>query len=178
MPIKGVFRRSTWGVSAVLILLMFTLAACGNNFTTSTGSPAIPSASATTSPAPTATPKQANTSTGCPNTTHVTTPATAANVVLKISDSQKTTTVHKGDTVEIDLPFGRNWSGPTSQTQGPLAMQTPSGYASSAAQVCVWRFVAMNTGTTNVVFTGRPICAKGQICPLYIMAVPFTIAVQ
>lgn len=164
--------RHAWFASAWLVLLLIILVACGTNSSTSTGSPSAPA------PTATATHSLANTSTGCPNSANIAAQPAASNVVLKISDENKTTTVKKGDTVEVDLPFGRNWSGPTNQSQGPLAMQDPSGYASPVAQVCVWHFAAMSTGTTQLVFTGRPICQKNALCPLYIMAVSFPIEVQ
>ncbi|MGH2506171.1 MAG: hypothetical protein ACRDHZ_01925 [Ktedonobacteraceae bacterium] len=176
MLIKGIRQTSSWLASLLLVLLMFTLAACGTNSLTSTGSPAAPSA--TSAPTATATHSSGSTSTGCPNSTPLTTEPAAASVVLKISDEEKTTTVKKGATLEVDLPFGHNWSGPANKTQSPLAMQDPSGYASPASQMCVWHFVATSTGTTNLLFTGRPICAKNQICPLYIMALSFPITVQ
>jgi hypothetical protein len=172
MLIKGVQHISAW--IAIAILLLFTLAACGNNGRTSSGSPSAPPPP----PSPTATHSQPTTSTGCPNSTVISTQPTTANIVLKSSDANKTTTVKKGDTIEVDLPFGHNWSGPTNNTQGPLSMQNPSGYAATASQVCIWRFVASNTGTTEILFTGRPICEKNKLCPAFIMAVSFPIAVQ
>ncbi|MEO7021365.1 MAG: hypothetical protein ABI234_14510 [Ktedonobacteraceae bacterium] len=179
MLTKVARHTSSWFAITLLILLMFTLAACGtnvgNNGSTTTGS--VPSGS-TPAPSPTATHGLANTSTGCPNSATITTQPAAASVVLKNSGVNNTTTVKKGDTVEVDLPFGHNWAGPTNNPQGLLAMQDPSGYASPVDKVCVWRFVATNTGTTEISFTGRPICEKGQLCPAYIMAVSFTIEVQ
>lgn len=172
--IKGTHDISAWKTIVVLLLLTFALAACGNNGITSSGSPAVPSPA----PSPTDTHSQPNTSTGCPNSAAITTQPAAANVVLKSTSVNNTTTVKKGDTIEVDLPFGHNWSGPTNSAQGPLAMQDPSGYASPANQVCVWRFVANSTGTTQLLFTGRPICAKNTLCPMYIMAVAFPIEVQ
>lgn len=173
---KKVHDRYVWRAIALFVLLLFTLAACGTNVATTTGSPAAPTA--TSAPSPTATTGQTATSTGCPNRTNVTVQPDAANVVLKIADEQKATTVKKGEMLEIDLPFGHNWSNPTNNAASPLAMQNPSGYASPADQACVWRFAATNSGSTTLLFTGRPICSPDQMCPTYIMAVSFPIEVQ
>ena len=158
-------------ISVLTVLLMLVLAACGSP-TTGTGS--APGGS-TSTPAPTAT---HGTATGCPNKTTVNTQPAAASVVLNNTGVNTTATVKRGDIVEIDLPFGHNWSGPTNSAQGLLLEQDPSGYASPTGHVCVWRFLAASTGTAEINFTGRPICQKGQLCPMYIMAAPFTIKIQ
>ena len=114
-------------ITGLSILLMFILAACGTaSGTGGTGS------------APSSTPT-ASAATGCPNT--ATDPsAPAANVLIKSSQANSTITVKVGDVIEVRLPFGHKWSGP-SASQGQLEIQTPSGYASHANSVCVWRFV-------------------------------------
>jgi len=107
----------------------------------------------------------------------MTTAPSPAKIVLKQSDSNATITAHVGDVVEIDLPFGQTWTGPTA-SQGELQLQGPAGYAMTASKMCVWRFTAQSTGTTQVEFYGKAICQKGQMCPLYIMRIPYTIVVK
>lgn len=171
----AVRRKSLWLAISLLLLLTLTLAACGTN-TSSTGS--TPGGS-TSKPAPTATPTQGQANAnGCPNNIVVTTQPSAANIVLKGTNSDTTVSAKKGDTIEIDLSFGKHWQGPTSNAQGLLTVQNPSGYAAPAAKACVWRFVASGTGTAHLTFSGRPICEKNQLCPQYVMAVEFTINIK
>jgi hypothetical protein len=151
-------------------VLVLALSACGTNTTTG----AAPGGN---TPTATATQSQANTN-GCPNNTVVTTPPTAANVVLTNSNSGTTVNAKKGEIIEIDLPFGRTWQGPTSVSPNILSPQGPAGYAYPTAKACVWRFQVMGTGTVHLSFEGRPICKKGQACPMYVMAVPFTITIK
>lgn len=161
-------RRRTWfALGSFLTLMIFALAACGANTgsgTTSTGS------------SPATTPTTTVSAYGCPGAVMTTAPA-PAKIVLKQSDSNTTITAHVGDVVEIDLPFGQVWTGPTT-SQGELQLQTPVGYALTASKVCVWRFTAQSTGTTQVEFLGKAICQKGQLCPLYIMRIPYTIVIK
>jgi len=107
----------------------------------------------------------------------MTTAPSPAKIVLKQSDSNATVTAHVGDVVEIDLPFGQAWTGPTA-SQGELQLQGQAGYAITASKMCVWRFTAQSTGTTQVEFYGKAICQKGQMCPQYIMRIPYTIVIK
>jgi hypothetical protein len=97
--------------------------------------------------------------------------------VLKTSNSNKAVTAHQGDVIEVQLPFGQLWNGPTT-SQGVLQLQTPYGYASQTANSCIWRFIAQGTGTTQLNFYGRAMCKKGQMCPQYVVSVPFNIHVN
>jgi len=107
----------------------------------------------------------------------MTTSPAPANVVLKQSDSSVTVTARVGNVVEVDLPFGQVWSGPTT-SQGTLQLQAPAGYALTASKVCVWRFTAQSAGTTALNFYGKAICQKGQMCPLYIMRLSYKVVVN
>jgi hypothetical protein len=167
--VQSVRRRTWFAPGSFLILMVFVLAACGYN--TGTGSTTTGSGSTTA-----ATPTTTVSAYGCPGTVMTTAPA-PAKIVLKQSDSSSTVTAHVGDVVEIDLPFGQTWTGPTT-SQGELQLQTPAGYALTASKVCVWRFTAQNAGTTQVDFFGKAICQKGQMCPLYIMRIPYTIVTK
>lgn len=165
---------SSRSIVVLVVLLTLMLAACGTP-TNGTGSPG-PTAP---KPTPTATHSgTTSTNTGCPNKTTITTQPAAASVVLNSSGTDTKATVKKGDIVEIDLPFGHNWTGPVNSAQNALVEQNPSGYASPGGHVCVWRFLAADTGTAEINFTGRPICQKNQLCPMYIMDASFTITIQ
>ena len=165
-------RRPVWLIISLVTVLSFVLTACATNSesgSTSTGSTPAPTSTSTSTSA--ASPH------GCPSNAVVSTAQTAANLVLKPSDSGATINAHSGDVIEIHLPFGQAWSGPTT-SQGVLRLQTPAGYAMESAHACVWRFVAQGSGTTKLDFLGRAICQKGAFCAQYIMVLPFTISVK
>lgn len=178
-------------VSCALIL---ALAGCGTN--AGAGSPAsaatstaTPSQTITASASPTGVGAQtsptATVSTaqgqsandGCPGNRVITAPLPAAAVVLKQARNRATVSVQKGETVEVDLSFGLTWHGPLQSTQNLLEMQVP-GYAYPAARVCVWRFTALRSGTANLSFTGTPICRTVHACPMYVVAVQFTVEIK
>lgn len=167
-------RRSLILVVPFVLALVFALSACGTNTTTG----ATPGSTAT-APLATATATQSQaTADGCPGNTVVTTPPAAANVVLTSADSGTTMNAKKGDVVEVNLPFGHTWQGPTNIPQNLLVAQGPAGYAYPSAKACVWRFLASGTGTAHLDFAGRPICKKGQACPMYVMAVVLTVNIK
>jgi hypothetical protein len=114
---------------------------------------------------------------GCPNKAVVTDTPAKANVTVSESMINTDVIAHTGDIIEVRLPFGQNWSGPTS-SQGVLLVQDPSGYAIQSDHVCVWRFQAKASGSTPLNFTGRAICTQGKMCPLYIESMSFSIDVR
>src|SRR5437899_2585551 len=169
MRIKHVMWRKSYLLIASLALILtfiFVLAACGSNPTTG-GTAPTPTATAT--PTPTFTTVQGyGSSHGCPSDAVVSTTPRAPNAVGRFPTNNTTITVHVGDIVEIDLPFGERWTGPTNP-QTMLQLQEPAGYAWKVKNACVWRFVAQSVGTTQVSFLGRAICVKGQLCPQYLL---------
>jgi len=153
------------------LVLALVLAACGSNGGTSTG--AGPTSTPTSKP----TTVSSATTEGCPNSAVANPPQSKPNVTVQLKNSNSTITAHNGDLIEIRLPFGQQWNGPTT-SQGRLQLQTPAGYALSSDKVCIWRFIAQGTGTTQLTFSAKAICQKGQLCPQYILNVPFTINVK
>ncbi len=162
--------RTRWlsfpGIMCIGIALALLLAACGSSGSTSSGSASSP---------PT-TVKGYGTAYGCPSDAVVTS-SQAANVTVLPSQANSTISAHTGDVIEIRLPFGSKWSGPTA-SQGILELQTPVGYAMKTQSACVWQFVAKGTGTVQLAFQKQALCQPGQLCPQFIMNVPFTIQVQ
>ncbi len=153
-------------IVSLAALLTFGLAACGSTGGSGPGS------------TPTPTPGQGyGTAHGCPSDAVVTPAPPAANVTVKLTDANSTITAHVGDVIEIQLPFGLRWTGPTT-SGGGLQLQTPAGYASTATGMCIWRFSALSAGTTHLTFLARAICKEGQYCPQYVLAIPFTIVVK
>ncbi len=168
-------RHSFILVLPLVTILAFLFAACGASSTGTGTSTGAGSASSPT-PAPTSV-KGYGTVYGCPSDAVVTPPAGQPNVTIKLTDTNTIVNAHTGDVIEVHLPFGQQWSGPAS-TPGILQLQTPSGYALKTAKVCVWRFIAQGTGTAKIAFSAKAICKSGQLCPQYVMAVPFTIDVK
>jgi hypothetical protein len=168
-------HRFSFFVLPLVVALVFVLCSCGTNSVSTTGSaPATP-----TTPAVTPTPTQSQAQLdGCPSNVVVTTPLPSASVVLTDASSGKTMTVKKGDTIEIHLAFGHSWQGPMKLEPNILTAQGPTGYAFPTAKACVWQYRADSTGTAHLTFEGRPICKPNQACPMYIMAVSFTIEIQ
>ena len=163
MPkVQFVLRRSFFLIGSLVATLALLLTACG---ATPVKSPVTP-------------PIVVN-QTGCPSNSAVSSTPAPANVVLTKSNSYKTTLAHVGDVIEIDLPFGTYWSGPTT-SQGELQLQTPAGYAWTPTKVCVWRFTARGTGTTILKFSASAICdfKTVVVCPANVTLYPFTISVQ
>jgi len=167
---RSVQWRTWFALGTFLTLIVLVLAACGSNTSTGSTSPGAGSTPVAATPTTTAS------ASGCPGTVMTTSPS-PAKIVLKQSDSNATITAHVGDVVEVDLPFGQTWTGPT-VSQGELQLQGPAGYALPTSKMCVWRFTAQSAGTTQVEFYGKAICQKGQMCPLYVMRIPYTIVIK
>jgi hypothetical protein len=161
-------QRRFFLISLLSLALAFVLAACGSN----AGTGANPTSSPTTV-------QGYGAAYGCPSDAVVTTAPPTPNVLLHPSQANTTITAHTGDVIEIQLPFGHLWRDHlTPQVQNILELQPPAGYAWKANNVCVWRFVAKGPGTATLGFENRALCKPGQLCPQYVMYVPFTIKVQ
>lgn len=113
---------------------------------------------------------------GCPSDAVVTSLSTP-NVKIKPTDENSIVTAHVGEVVEVQLPFGHRWTGPTISGDG-LQLLSPSGFASTADRMCLWRFNALNQGLTQLTFSAQAICKKGQVCSLYAFAVTFRVEVK
>lgn len=149
------------------LMLIFLLAACGaGSSSTTTGS----------SPSAPTTVKGYGTAYGCPSDAVVTNPR-SANVTVTPSQASSPVNAQVGNVVEIRLPFGSKWVGPSS-SQGNLQMLTPAGFANKSVQVCVWQFTAQSAGTTHITFQKSALCKAGEMCAQYIMNLPFTIDVH
>jgi hypothetical protein len=164
--IHNASQKTLFLMVSLAALLTFALAACGSIGGSGTGS----------TPTPT-TVQGYGTAHGCPSDAVVTLTPPTANVTVKLTDANATVKAHVGNVIEIQLPFGLQWTGPT-LSGGGLNVQPPAGYASTALGMCIWRFSASSGGTTHLTFFARPICQKGQYCPQYILALPFTIVVK
>ncbi len=170
-------KRFSFLLPLMLLALMSIIAACGTNSTSGTSTGGTGSSNTpTVNPSPTAV-KGYGTAQGCPSDMVVSTAPSTANVLVKPNQTNSTITAKVGDVVEIRLPFGQKWSGPTA-SEGNLEIQQPAGYAWKADNVCVWRFTAKSAGTTTLEFRMQALCKPGQLCPMYIAEVPFVISVK
>jgi hypothetical protein len=169
---KG-YRTFLFSIPMIIILaLVFT--ACGTNpgsTTTGSGAGSKPTSGSTT------TTGHAASAYGCPAGIVPNPPQGTPNVIVQPKGSNATTTAQNGDLIEVRMPFGQQWSGP-SKTQGILKLQDPSGYTSITNKACIWRFIATGTGMEQLNFFARAICKKGAVCPMYVMRVPITINVK
>lgn len=173
------FLRRPFSSSLLVLSLLFLtclVVACGSNTGSSSTGGAGSTGSTPVKASPTAV-KGYGSAQGCPSDLVVSTAPPTANVVVKQLSANTSTIAHAGDVIEVRLPFGHKWSGPTA-SQGNLEIQQPSGYAWKSDSVCVWRFVAKSAGTTTLSFTSRALCKPSQMCPMYIAEIPLTITVK
>jgi len=163
-------RRWFFLIIPFVFILALAFASCGSNGGTGAGG-------STPTPAPqTPVPTSAGTSEGCPSIATVSGSQSKPDVIITATTTD-TVTAHNGNLIEVRLPFGQRWSGPTT-SQGILQLQQPAGYASQTDKGCIWRFIAQGTGTQTLTFSGHAICRQGQLCPQYVLSRQFTIAVK
>src|SRR5438105_4292450 len=111
-------RRSFFFIIPFVFILTLVLASCGSNGGTGAGG-------STPTPAP-KTPVSigAGTAEGCPNSTIVNSPQSKPDVTI-LATTTGTVTAHNGNLIEVRLPFGQRWGGPTT-SQGVLQLQQPA----------------------------------------------------
>jgi hypothetical protein len=167
--------HTLWQPTALCIVLFVSifaliLAACGTR-SSSTGAGLHPS------PIPTSgTVAGYGTTHGCPSDVVVRSAPPAADVTIQPNQGATPIAAHQGEMIEIQVPFGLTWQGPTT-SQGPLQLQSPYGYAWKPDSACIWRFLAQGTGTVELLFSGTAICQKDLHCVPSVREASFTIKV-
>jgi hypothetical protein len=163
--ILGLFcTRRPIALIGILGVLLLVLSACGSTSTSST-------------PTPTGTTGYGSTH-GCPSDTIVSTTLKPANVTVRDTDINSTVTAHVGNIIEVRLPFGQKWTGPSSIPSN-LQQQQPAGYALPSDNVCIWRFTAQSAGTAQLDFQSQALCLnKDEVCPGVITKDPIIIDVK
>ncbi len=167
--------HALWQHTALRIVLFVTifaliLAACG---TRSGGN----GAGLHPSPIPTSgTVTGYGTAHGCPSDVVVSPAPPAADVTVQPKQGTTPITAHQGEVIEVQMPFGLVWEGPTT-SQGPLQLQSPYGYAWKPSDACIWRFLAQGTGTVELPFSGMAICQRNLHCVPSVTEASFTIKV-
>jgi len=169
-------RRTLRQRKVLCIVFFFTifaglLAACGTRSSGAGTGSIVPSATVT----PFATVAGYGIAQGCPSNLVVS--ATPATPDVSIGPTSGIVNVHRGDVIEIHMPFGLMWEGPTT-SQGILQLQHPYGYAWKPGNACIWRFVAKDVGTVSLTFLGRAICKKVPLCTPSVTVALFTIKVS
>jgi hypothetical protein len=114
---------------------------------------------------------------GCPSDVLVSSAPPTPTVTLVPEQDSTVFTAHEGDVVEIQMPFGVAWNGPTT-SQGALQLQQPAGYVWQSSKACIWRFVAIHTGTAMLDFSGSAICKKVSLCVPSVDEAIFTLHVD
>ncbi len=148
-------QRPGWLAGIVFMCLTLSLAACGASSTT------------TLSGGNTSVTGTVTSATGCPQPTQSIT-RSAATVVVKAGSTNQTITLQKGQTLEVQLAFGRRWAYfPAPLTS--LTLQEPSGYGDVSVQSCIWRFTATQSGSNALTFDFSALCVTPtkDTCPQY-----------
>lgn len=149
-----------WLLGTLVLALSLGLAACG--------------ASSSNAGVGTTTTNQA---TGCPGPNQIVSRA-PASVLVSANGSTRQVTLKVGQTLEVQLPFGRKWS-LFPQSADTLSMTTPAGYGDVTVQSCIWRFTAAHAGSTTVTFDFAPLCPPTAAqCSQLAGRSSFTITVQ
>ena len=163
-------------LQGVLFMVVFTfvLAACGmRSSTNATGSTLTPTSSSIRT---SGTVPGYGKAYGCPSDVVVSTAPAAPDVTVEPKKGSTIVNAHRGDVIEVLMPFGVMWRGP-STSQGILQLQQPSGYVWKPSNSCIWGFVAKNTGTVALDFFGSAICKKVSLCVPSVEVAAFTIKV-
>jgi hypothetical protein len=170
-------QKMLFAIVLCVIVAASILAACGTNSSngaatgpnsSSNPSPTISPTKTSTSPARSATTPTKSvvgygTANGCPSDIVMSSAPAAPDITVLPRQGNRIIDVRKGNVIEIQMPFGLVWRGPTT-SQGVLQLQTPFGYAWKPSNACIWRFVASDSGSTVINFSGRPICKKTSLC--------------
>jgi len=167
--------HALWQCRALCLVLFVTifaliLAACGTR-SGGTGVGLHPSPIPTSGTVP-----GYGTAHGCPSDVVVSSAPPAADITVQPKQGATPIAAHQGEVIEIQVPFGLTWEGPTT-SQGPLQLQSPYGYVWKPDSACIWRFLAQGTGTVELLFSGMAICQRNLHCVPSVTEASFTIKV-
>jgi hypothetical protein len=169
--IHALYQRPALCIVLFVTIFALILDACGT-ISSGTGLSFHPSPIPTSGTVP-----EYGTVHGCPSNVVVSPAPPAANVTVQPKQGATPITVKKGEVIEIQMPFGLTWEGPTT-SQGPLQLQSPYGYAWKPGGACIWRFLAQGTGTVELPFSGTVICQRALHCVPSVTEASFTIKVS
>lgn len=104
-----------------------------------------------------------------------TTPSQTGNIVtITAQDNGKTEQAHVGDKVLIQLAGNLDWHIKLANTSALHA--TPDGIMYTQQTQGRYRVVA--PGTVDIVASGIPVCQKGEMCPMFVLAFHTTVVVR
>ncbi|HET8907416.1 MAG TPA: hypothetical protein VFN11_10685 [Ktedonobacterales bacterium] len=144
-----------WMAGAVCLLGIITLSACGA--TTGSASKSLPAntpivmspGGASLNPCPGAGGALAKT----------------PQRVLTLNDSHKTTQVHTGDVVEVQLQANMHWTVQVDTVSSILKLLQPQGGVDGTTNTCRWLYAVSSAGSAHLTFIGTPLCESAKPCP-------------
>jgi hypothetical protein len=86
--------------------------------------------------------------------------------VLTLNDSHKTTQVHAGDVVEVQLPANMHWTVQANTLNSILKPLKPQGGVDGTTNTCRWLYAVSSAGSAHLTFIGTPLCESAKPCPM------------
>lgn len=103
-------------------------------------------------------------------------PTKTPTIVLTVKNSQKTTPVHVGDVIEVQLAATMRWSTLTDVATSPvLTPLQPQGGMDDSTQTCRWVYAVKAPGAVTLTFIGVFNCEPNTVCPAIAEDEEFTI---
>lgn len=160
-------------IGSVMLALAVVLAACGaagtsvQSFPTATDTPASPGTAVLN---------------GC-TAQHAPATAKTADVVAQgggetLQTSGQTVTLHKGQTLQVQLPATYRWRAAVTDAGAVLKQPSGNGWFDGSLKACVWQFTAIKSGSASLSFGGGPVCSSSSMCPQYAIEQSISITVQ
>ena len=94
-------------------------------------------------------------------------------VTLRNADANRVVSAPVGAIVELRLEGLHTWSGPTTAPRGALTRVGAQGVLQHGA--CVWDFQVARRGDATIMITEGALCPPNAMCPMYAVALTFTI---
>jgi hypothetical protein len=95
--------------------------------------------------------------------------------VLTVKDSHKTTQVHVGDVVEVQLPANMHWTVQVGMINSLLKPLQPQGGVDGTTNTCRWLYTISSSGSARMTFIGTPLCESAKPCPTIAEDEEFTV---
>jgi hypothetical protein len=95
-----------------------------------------------------------------------------------VGQAAPTTSLRKGQTLEVQLPAGFHWTLMKPSANTVLTAAANNGWYDASLQSCIWRFTAAAIGSASLQYAGRQVCAPGAKCPTFLVEEEFHVAVH
>lgn len=83
-----------------------------------------------------------------------------------------------GQVLEVRLGAQVRWALALQDPAHVLAPVSPNGWYDPQQKACVWRFTGQTPGSVTLVYSGRPICSPGSVCPQFVIASNVAVTVK